>query len=367
MPTHFDLVITADHANATSELRLLDARGTQMAFRQTDFTQIPVGQQRGLFNLRDYLRLYVEAGKEAAAVADIGVCIAEEVLGKDIFQPLWQSESQRTLRIQLPGAATEENVLAAALAGCLGDRPPERDAADLAERDLLVRVVHDTHGAGVDTDRTGAPTKPARAVRVCRSPRHPTAGAAQGAAGAARAVREGDLPARRVVAHVLSHGVTRERLEAQIREKAGYHIVHWSGHGHLNLLELAKPGGAQRSACPARNCSNSSPTPAASSAALLPQRLSLRRYPPRGGLERLPRCRPGQGAGHGAKDPAGASNWISRSSPATPARPTRCCKAACRRSWRCATPWGTTTPASWRWSSTARCSPTRSRRMPPPR
>ena len=52
-------------------------------------------------------------------------------------------------------------------------------------------------------------------------------------------------PKRRIVAHFLSHGVTRERLEAQIRENGGYHIVHWSGHGHLNLLELAKPGGAQ--------------------------------------------------------------------------------------------------------------------------
>jgi Flp pilus assembly protein TadD len=50
-------------------------------------------------------------------------------------------------------------------------------------------------------------------------------------------------PKRRVAAHVLSHGVTRERLEAQIRENGGYHVIHWSGHGHLNLLELAKPGG----------------------------------------------------------------------------------------------------------------------------
>ena len=50
-------------------------------------------------------------------------------------------------------------------------------------------------------------------------------------------------PKRRVVAHFLTHGVTRERLEAQIQENGGYHVVHWSGHGHLNLLELAKPGG----------------------------------------------------------------------------------------------------------------------------
>lgn len=49
---------------------------------------------------------------------------------------------------------------------------------------------------------------------------------------------------RGVVAHFLTHGVTRERLESQIQENGGYHVVHWSGHGHLNLLELSKPGGA---------------------------------------------------------------------------------------------------------------------------
>ena len=52
-------------------------------------------------------------------------------------------------------------------------------------------------------------------------------------------------PRRRVVAHFLTHGVTRERLIDQIQQYNGYHIVHWSGHGNLNRLELAKPGGAQ--------------------------------------------------------------------------------------------------------------------------
>jgi tetratricopeptide (TPR) repeat protein len=50
-------------------------------------------------------------------------------------------------------------------------------------------------------------------------------------------------PHRKVVAHFLSHGVTRERLHDQIVEHGGYHVVHWSGHGHLNLLELSQPGG----------------------------------------------------------------------------------------------------------------------------
>jgi hypothetical protein len=52
-------------------------------------------------------------------------------------------------------------------------------------------------------------------------------------------------PQRRIVADFLTHGVTRQRLQAQIQENDGYHIVHWSGHGHLNRLELAKLGGTQ--------------------------------------------------------------------------------------------------------------------------
>jgi hypothetical protein len=98
----------------------------------------------GLFDLRNTLRLYVESGQEAAAVAEIGVCIAEEVLGQEISELLWQSESQRTLRIQLPGAVEQDNPLAAALARVPWEiARPGADQPTLGERNLLVRVVHD--------------------------------------------------------------------------------------------------------------------------------------------------------------------------------------------------------------------------------
>src|SRR5262249_17990005 len=105
---------------------------------------IAVSRQQGLFDLRNYLRHYVEPGREAASVAEVGVCIAEEVLGEDIFRTLAASRSQRTLRIQLPGATEADNHLAAALA-----RVPweiARAAANqptLSEWNLLVRIVHD--------------------------------------------------------------------------------------------------------------------------------------------------------------------------------------------------------------------------------
>ena len=242
----FDLIITTDTPNWTAELRLLDAHGSQIGYQWTDFKTIPVGRQQGLFNLRDYLRRYVEPGQEAASVAEIGVGIAEQVLGADIFHQLWKSQAQRTLRLQLPGAGREENHLAAALARVPWELArPAPNQPTLADRNLLVRVVHDM----------AAPATPALALDPKESLRVLFVFAeARGSNPLAARQERQELqelfkreiyPKRRLEADFLSHGVTRERLEEQITDRGGYHIVHWSGHGHLNLLELAKPGGAQ--------------------------------------------------------------------------------------------------------------------------
>ena len=246
MPTHFDLIITADAPNHTAEFRLLDAHGSQLAYRHTDFKAISVSHRHGLFDLRNYLRLYVGEGKETAAVAEIGVCIAEEVLGQDIFAKLWAFESQRTLRIQLPGAAEEENYLAAALARVPWEIARPRAAAQtLGERNLLVRVVHDMQ-APISQPVELAPDEPLRVLFVFAQARGSRPlGARQERRELLRLFERNIYPQRRVVAHFLTHGVTRERLIDQIQQHNGYHIVHWSGHGHLNLLELAKPGGAK--------------------------------------------------------------------------------------------------------------------------
>jgi hypothetical protein len=246
MPACFDLIITADYPSRSAEFRLLDAHGAQLAFRQTNFKAITASHFQGLFDLRNFLRHYVAAGNEAAAVAEIGVCIAQEVLGAEIFRHLWASESQRTLRIQLPGATEQENYLAAALARVPWEiARPVADQPTLGERNLLVRVVH---------DRLAPASQPValmaeeclRVLFVFAEARgsHPL-GARQERIELARLLAQEVYPQRRVVAHFLSHGVTRARLMDQISAQGGYHIVHWSGHGNLNLLELAQVGGAK--------------------------------------------------------------------------------------------------------------------------
>lgn len=245
MSNRFDLIITADAANHSAEFRLCDAAGVQLAYKKTAFSHISVSQQRGLFDLRNHLRLYVEPGQQESAVAAVGVCIAEQVLGEEIFRQLWQSHTQRTLCIQLPGAGDTENHLVAALARVPWEiARPTADQPNLGERNLLVRVVHDMQAPA----STPIELKANEALRVlfvfAESRGSRPLGARKERSELLRLFEKQIYPHRRVEAHFLTHGVTRERLATQIQENGGYHIVHWSGHGHMNLLELCKPGGA---------------------------------------------------------------------------------------------------------------------------
>ena len=244
MKAHFDLKITANYETRTAELFLHDSAGVQIAFRQTDFNTISVSHQRGLFDLRNYLRLFVEPGKEHAAMADIGVCIAEQVLGEKIFTALYQATSPRTLRIELPGATDTENLLAAALARVPWEiARPNGTSGTLGERNLLVRVVHDMQ-APTSIPIELAAGEPLRVLFVFAESRGSRPlGARKERRELLRLFEKEIYPQRRVVAHFLTHGVTRERLAEQIQENGGYHIVHWSGHGNMNQLELCKPGG----------------------------------------------------------------------------------------------------------------------------
>lgn len=249
MQANFDLIITADTPTGRVELELRDEHGAQLAYRATEFKSIAASDQLGLFDLRNYLRHYAAPGEEPARIAHIGVCIAEQVLGEEIFRHLYASEAQRTLRIQLPGPtsgteADEENRLAALLARVPWEiARPAASQPTLGERNLLVRVVHEM-AEPVTKPIDFQPDESLRVLFVF--------GEARGSNPLAMRKERQELlrlfekeiyPNRRIEAHFLTHGVTRQRLQAQIQDNGGYHIVHWSGHGHLNLLELAKADG----------------------------------------------------------------------------------------------------------------------------
>jgi hypothetical protein len=85
----FDLVVTTAAPGDRAEFRLLDGAGNQLAYHAADLGALPAGLRQGLFDPRGYLLHYVEESKQREALAEVGVCIAERVLGEAVFRPLW--------------------------------------------------------------------------------------------------------------------------------------------------------------------------------------------------------------------------------------------------------------------------------------
>jgi len=66
----FDLVVAADSENFRINLRLMRTGGGQIAARSVDFRPLPLSKKQALFDLRSYLRPYVEKGHEEECVAE---------------------------------------------------------------------------------------------------------------------------------------------------------------------------------------------------------------------------------------------------------------------------------------------------------
>lgn len=240
--SRFDLNLTAEADRPVVHLALRDGAGRMLAEHQADLSTLRAGLLDGLFDLRGHLQRYADAQDQVQAMAEVGTCIAEVLLGDAIMAALWRPEHQRTLSICLPGA--EIDATANSLPTLLARVPWEiaRPAADqptLAERNLLLRVLHAAEPPATQPLQL-ADDEPLRLLFVFAEARgsRPLAARAERLALLDMLQREVYLQ-RRVEAHVLCHGVTRARLAEQIRQHGGYHLLHWSGHGHLNLLELA--------------------------------------------------------------------------------------------------------------------------------
>src|SRR5262249_44688729 len=153
--------------------------------------------------LRNYIENYVEAGDEATAIADVGVCIAHEVLGEEIFQTLWKPIAQRTLVIRLPTGD-----LAASLARVPWEiARPAPGSPSLDDRSLLVRLVQAEDSVNTPLPLTDGDC--VRALFVFAEARGSRPLAARSELRQYRRLLEAEVyPTRKVVADFLSHGVT---------------------------------------------------------------------------------------------------------------------------------------------------------------
>ncbi|MCP4700000.1 MAG: CHAT domain-containing protein [Gammaproteobacteria bacterium] len=230
---------------AEVELRLSDARGVHLAARQTDLNQHPPALWEGLFDTRNHVQRYgfSRAGAERKLLEELGRFLGEQVLGAEIMDKLTADFRHRTLLIRLPD--TEKDLWAAAFARVPWEIARAKNET-LAELNLAVRAVTAATELSGVLEQT---VKPEESLRVLLAFTETPASNPL----AARLERErllelfhqDILPRRQVEVDVLCHGVTRAAIETRVRERGGYHIVHWSGHGHHNTLELAgEDGGA---------------------------------------------------------------------------------------------------------------------------
>lgn len=240
------LSITTNEGARRAEIRLLDVGGAQLAFHSVDFSAIPVGTRNALFDLRKYLRFYVDPQEHETEMARVGVAIAEKVLGKDIFVRLWPSHASRTLRIVLPRADAAQNELAVGIARIPWEiARPAMGRETLAERNL--RLVHQVSER--EPASQALPIREGEELRVLfvfadAKGIHPL-GMRQERRELTELFAREIYPKRKVLAHFLGHGVTRAQLLEQVRAHKGYHAVHWSGHGATNTLVMCKPGGEE--------------------------------------------------------------------------------------------------------------------------
>jgi len=245
----FELEITTEASSGLVRFQLRDSAGRHRGAHQVRLDPASGALWEGLFDTRAHVERYQGGTRftDHPATAEdllerLGVFLGGTVLGPEITACLAEGVHDRTLLVRFPEPTGKEDddLLGAAFARVPWEiARPAAGEATLMERNVVVRVVT----AGLDAGAWMAePPPPDQSLRVLLV----FAEAPGSRPLAMRLERETLLdlfyddvmPNHRVQVDVLCHGVTRERLREQVESANGYHVVHWSGHGHHDLLEL---------------------------------------------------------------------------------------------------------------------------------
>ncbi len=222
----------------------MDEQGRQLGANQVRLAEHKAALWQGLFDTRGFVRTYANSVRftdrpatAAELLAQIGVFLGETVVGPEILAAQHPGVHHRSLLVRQPAAL--EDRLAAAFARVPWEiASPAAGQSALFERNLVVRV--ETPGASPAwAPPAPGPDEPLRVLLVFAE--------APGSRPLAMRLEREQLlglfydevmPKRRVAMDVLCHGVTRKALREKVRDASGDHVVHWSGHGDHNLLEL---------------------------------------------------------------------------------------------------------------------------------
>ncbi|MCP4699751.1 MAG: CHAT domain-containing protein [Gammaproteobacteria bacterium] len=253
MSNLFILDIKTDAEQHRAEFRLLDERDVLLAAQEISISDKQAFYWEGLFDTRGCIDRYAgnlrpgpggAAYTEEQLLALLGLFLGREVLGETIIQLLHQGVHRRTLLIRLPD--TRQDKLAAAFARVPWEiARPEENALPLLARNLAVRAL----GAGMQPPAREIALDPGKdeELRVllvfAQTPDSPPLAQRLERQQLRTVFYQKILPQRRVTVDVLCHGVSRAMVSEQVRRARGYHILHWSGHGYHDSLELCRDDG----------------------------------------------------------------------------------------------------------------------------
>ena len=248
MPNLFLLDIETQADNYHAVLRLFDNNNVLLATNEVTVTDADAFYWQGLFDTRRHVENYAnnrrvdwqsEPLSAEQLLAEIGEFLGQKVLGSAILQHVYDGIHQRTVLIRLPD--TQSDVLAAAFARVPWDVAcPNQQDEPLYQKGVVVRAI--TKDDSLHTKQVAlslANREPLRVLLVF-------AQADTSALLNFRLEREHlltffydkILPKQLVQVDVLAYAVSREAIKAQVKQAKGYHIVHWSGHGRQDGLEL---------------------------------------------------------------------------------------------------------------------------------
>jgi hypothetical protein len=245
MSALFILDLSTDAAASRVTLRLQNEGGRELDEHAVTLADHRPALWEGLFDTRRHVRRMASVEAPEAQLAALGRFLGEKVLGAGIARRLAEGEDQRTVLVRLPDPGGDD--LAAALARVpweLAKAPG--DERTLLDRNVVVRAAPAGAKPGREMAIAVEPGKPVRVLLVFAE--------APGSRPLAMRLErerlrdlffEEVMPTRNVEVDVLCHGVTRSRLREQVRSRGGYHVVHWSGHGHVNALEIALDEGEE--------------------------------------------------------------------------------------------------------------------------
>ena len=234
--------------------RLLNEAGDYKGSHEIAVTPERAAAWEGIFDTRRHVERYEEQllreGASKPEIADqiltrLGVFLGQEVLGADIMRELTASRQRRTLLVKLP--PTGADPLAAAFA-----RVPYEiarlapDKPSLMECAIITRMVTADTAEGDPAMRAAASDDTLRVLLVfAEAPGSRPLAMRQERQELLDLFYREILPKKRAQIDVLCYGVTRAALTEQITAAQGYHLVHWSGHGRLNFLELRGEDGGK--------------------------------------------------------------------------------------------------------------------------